>query len=776
MVYKINRLTLKAKKVLLQVAGGSFSKGEKRSSSFSDSLEVSSGDVLAAIAEVSGMGKRLVQVLEIDHDDLPKSVDIGNLVKGAYFEALRLQQPYVGSEHLFLSLLKLNNSDLYESAQQKLSRMSVFPQIFAEAPKKEEAAIIDLFATHLNLQVAAEPDRVLVDREVLPSVMSILLQKENANPLIVGDPGVGKRTLVKLLAQKMNEMEVPSGLLGYRIYEVDLLTLITNNLNKGDLEATLAAFYAELQKLNRVIISIKNFEDLFFTTNTGIAVPLIYNSFRAQMDDLNIPVIATISDEVYSRLVSENPRVLSNFRVVELDEPNEEKTREILESVAAYLGEHHSVNFTPDIVQHVFEKVENLDLDNKFPQKGIELLDRAASKVLLRKAQVPEEYKDLLEESILLTQGLDKSLEVREYDEALRIRDLIAGIEQKMSVNEVQMFGKQHYRVAKRDVETAFEDYDEEPEEVFDSDISSLSSLELRIKERIIGQDEAVALVSRALLRARLGLRSKKRPLGNFLFLGPTGVGKTELAKVLSDEFFGEDSLIRLDMSDFGEKHTVARLVGAPPGYVGYGDGGELTSKIERNPGSLVLFDEIEKAHPDVLNILLQITEEGELVDAKGTTFDFSSAVVVLTSNLGTEIVHRKGIGFEPKFLNDTSLEKRLRSNLKKILKPELLNRLDEIVVFKRLSKDDQYQILDLMLGDVRANLEEQDVTIRFSHKAKEVLLKLGYSDEYGARALRRTVERELLDRIAEVLLEHTERPLKLSAVGRDDSVLVRVL
>jgi len=260
------------------------------------------------------------------------------------------------------------------------------------------------------------------------------------------------------------------------------------------------------------------------------------------------------------------------------------------------------------------------------------------------------------------------------------------------------------------------------------------------------------------------------------LFLGPTGVGKTELARVLSDEFFGEDRLIRLDMSDFGEKHTVARLVGAPPGYVGYGEGGELTSKIKKSPDSLVLFDEIEKAHPDVLNILLQITEEGELVDAKGTTFDFSSAVVVLTSNVGTEIVHRPGIGFEPKFLSDTSLEKRLRSNLKKILKPELLNRMDEVVVFRRLDKQDQYKILDLMLSEVRENLKRQDISIRISRQVKDFLLEKGYSDEYGARALRRTVERELLDGIAEVLLRHSERPLRLSAVGGKSKIVIHVL
>jgi len=367
-------------------------------------------------------------------------------------------------------------------------------------------------------------------------------------------------------------------------------------------------------------------------------------------------------------------------------------------------------------------------------------------------------------------------MEGSDYEGALNIRNLISDIEKKMSLNERKMFGRQHYRVTKKDVDLALEVFVDDSKETLEQSSDFLRTLEERILARIVGQNEAVKLVSKALLRSRLGLRSKKRPSGNFLFLGPTGVGKTELAKVLSDEFFGEDRLIRLDMSDFGEKHTVARLVGAPPGYVGYGEGGELTSKIEKNPNSLVLFDEIEKAHPDVLNILLQITDEGELVDAKGTTFDFSSAVVVLTSNLGTEIVHRPGIGFEPKFLNATSLEKRLRSNLKKILRPELLNRMDEVVVFRRLDKEDQYKILDLMLDEVRANLKHQDISIRISRQVKDLLLEKGYSNEYGARALRRTIEKELLDGIAEVLLKRAERPLRLSAVCRAKGIEVHIL
>ncbi|HDQ88530.1 MAG TPA: ATP-dependent Clp protease ATP-binding subunit, partial [candidate division WWE3 bacterium] len=545
-------------------------------------------------------------------------------------------------------------------------------------------------------------------------------------------------------------------------------------LNKGNIEQAISSFFGEVLKLNRVIIYLKNFESLFFATGTGIAVPLIYNSFKSQLEDSGIRYLATCSDEMYSRLDSDNPQSVEGFTVINVDEPSEEVTRKILETNSQYLKMFQRVHFTPSVLDYVYKRAKEEMPEGKFPQKGIDLMDQAGAKVLLKKATVPAEYKDLLEKSIALTQGLEERIEIREYEDAIKIRSMIAGVEAKMFVNEKEMFGGKIYKVTKKEVDSALEDYGVDVKGENEQDLTSLSNLEDRLSKRIIGQSEAVSLVSKALLRAKLGLRSKKRPLGNFLFLGPTGVGKTELAKALSLEFFGEDRLIRLDMSDFGEKHTVARLVGAPPGYVGYGEGGELTLKIEKNPSSLVLFDEIEKAHPDVLNILLQIMEEGELVDAKGTTYDFSFAVVILTSNLGTEIVHRPGIGFEAKIINEDSLEKRLRSNLKKILKPELLNRLDEVVVFKQLTKEDQHKILDLLLEEIRQNLLKQKITIRISEKVKQHLLDKGYSDEYGARALRRTVEREFLDKIAEVLLQNKKRPLKLVVSLKKGSIFVQ--
>ena len=379
-----------------------------------------------------------------------------------------------------------------------------------------------------------------------------------------------------------------------------------------------------------------------------------------------------------------------------------------------------------------------------------------------------------MNQSLDYLSSIDSNVEAGNYDMAIKTKERLKTLDDEMTLHEERIFTPKKLKLSVAVVEEAYESISQGSNtDGGKTDVTKLTGLSESVKKRVIGQDEAVDTVVRSLIRARLGLRSTKRPLGNFLFLGPTGVGKTELAKVLADEFFGDKSLIRLDMSDFSEKHNVARLVGAPPGYIGYGDGGELTTKIENNPDSVVLFDEIEKAHPDVLNILLQITEEGELTDARGSAFDFSKSVVILTSNLGTGILHNEGIGFSKEIITDKKAEDRLLRNLRKILKPELLNRFDELIVFKSLSKEARVRVINLFISDIQNSLRNQTIRLYVNGKVKDYLLSKGYSKEYGARSLRRTVEKELLDRIAEYLLEHNERPLRLYAKLKAKRVVI---
>jgi ATP-dependent Clp protease ATP-binding subunit ClpC len=391
----------------------------------------------------------------------------------------------------------------------------------------------------------------------------------------------------------------------------------------------------------------------------------------------------------------------------------------------------------------------------------------------LKRDEIPTRYKKLVEKKSKLAAEVAGKLELGDFSSAVKTRKKLIAIDQRLDSMRDSLYLGTKLVLTKDEIDSTLENMGVTNIEDGVVDLDKLSTLAERIRKRIIGQEEAVNTVSRALVRSKLGLRPRKRPLGNFLLLGPTGVGKTELAKVLAETAFGEDGLIRLDMSDFNEKHTVARLVGAPPGYVGYGEGGELTSKIELRPDSVVLFDEIEKAHPDVLNILLQIMEEGELVDAKGSTFDFSQAVIVLTSNLGTNIILMDGIGFADEDKSDDKLAGRLKTNLRKILKPELLNRFDEVVVFKQLTKKDQRQVLDLLLDEIKGTLKEQQITLKVYSGVKKHLLEKGYSTKHGARELRRVVETELLDKIAELLLENAQRPLKLSAKLAKDTIII---
>ncbi|MBU0650073.1 AAA family ATPase, partial [Patescibacteria group bacterium] len=443
---------------------------------------------------------------------------------------------------------------------------------------------------------------------------------------------------------------------------------------------------------------------------------------------------------------------ISTFSVVEVEEPAQKVTLEILKLEARKLEHYFLTKIGPELITYVYQKAKEEIKDQVFPQKGIQLLDKACSAAAFTETRVPTSLKKLMERHSDLSAKLEQAFLDKDYDQAWRtsgaLKKLETEIKMKIDTTKLQMRS-----LTKADVDKAVSEYKNEDEVEYKIGTKNLSDLELRLKQKIVGQDRAVAAVAKALVRAQMGLRPRNKPVGNFLFLGPTGVGKTELAKVLAQEAFGDGALIRLDMSDFAEKHTVSRLVGAPPGYVGYNEGGELTVKIARKPQSVVLFDEIEKAHPDVLNILLQIMDEGQLSDMRGDSFNFSQAVIILTSNLGTDIFHKRDIGYGGGVKSSKSTEERVMSSVKSFLKVELLNRFDELVIFNQLEQSDSVKILDLLLKEVYASLKEKGIRFKAGPKVKDCLLEKGFSREFGARALRRTIEKELLDKLAAFLL-----------------------
>ncbi len=729
----IQKLSQRAKEVLLNIPTGT----KKRK-------KTAVGNILDSINQSAGVGSALSKAVQKLNVDRSKEVDIARLIKDAYYQSIKMDSTYVGTEHLL--------------------RMNIFPGSMKSVERGKRTPVLDSFGENLNQKLFRDAERPIMFRDEYNSLVSVLLQKKNPNVLLVGDPGVGKRSLIELLTRNINTMDVPPLLAGYQVIEFDVISFMTSILNKGGSDFGLMALTDEIKSVGRVILSIKNFQNLFFATSAGFTVPMFYSMLRTSLENADIRVIATINSSLYDKLVTDNENILDNFSIIDVEEPQEQDTLKLLELNASYLGKFHKVIISKEVTEYVYKRAKEDLKITKFPQKGLDLLDQACARLTMKKGKLPSRYKHLIDKTFLLAQKLDKNIELGDFDRALKSRNEIRKTEDNLiRVEEIALAGPR-LTLTTVEVDEALEDMGFIKNRAYeDVNVDFLTDISAKIKERIIGQNAAVDTVVKSLIRSKLGLRSKKRPLGNFLFLGPTGVGKTELAKVLSQVAF-DNSIIRLDMSDFSEKHTVARLVGAPPGYIGYGEGGELTQKIETKPDSVVLFDEIEKAHPEVLNILLQIMEEGELSDAKGNTFDFSKAVIILTSNLGTELIQGTGIGFDEQILNDEKVEDRLKINLKKILKPELINRFDEVVVFRRLNSKDQLQVLNLLIKDIVKTLKLQKIGLKVGTKAKKYLLTKGYSDEYGARSLRRVLEKELLDRVAEVLLKKKERPLLLTA------------
>lgn len=725
-------------------------------------------EIYKAIYSSSGLGgiiARQFPKIKIDKD---LSINLNSLLKEAYYQASKMEHLYVGTEHLLLALLKIAKHKDFKTVANHLQSSNIFPKAMKMLSDKKENVILNSFGSNLNRTAVKKSSKQVVRKAELDKLIAILLKKSNANPLIVGEYGVGKQSLVDSLVESINSLEVPTFLAGYQIYEFDLMAFASSILNKGGLELSLSALQEELKGLNRAIIYIKNFQNLFISTSSGMGVPLIYPMFKDLLQNSGINFIATLHSSLYEKLAVDNSFILDSFTVLDVNEPSEEETIQILTHEARMLETFHGVRISSEVIKYIYDSAKSLQMDTFFPQKGVDLLDASCAYVLVSENRVPKDYKDLVDQTVILYGKMDKAVSAGTYEQALKIQTKLDSLEKRLLKYEKSMISSQEVEVTNVAVDETLRSLNLKKKEHELLDKDKLSNLYEQVRKEIIGQDQAVESVVKALIRSGLGLRPGNRPIGNFFFLGPTGVGKTELAKVLAREAFEDDGkshLIRLDMSDFSEKHTVARLVGAPPGYVGYSDGGELTSKIESQPDSVVLFDEIEKAHPDVLNILLQIMEEGELVDAKGNTFEFDKAVIILTSNLGTEILHGREIGFKDSgsTASDSDVEKNLKQNLKKILKPELINRFDEIVVFKRLSKDDQMKILNLLLTKVNEQVREQDVTLHVYRSAKKHLLELGYSQEYGARSLRRVVEKELLDRVAEILLATKKRPIKIS-------------
>lgn len=759
-MFILDKLTEKAKDVLLELS--------KNNSSTKDAKSI-----LEVINNSAGIAKALLQSMPKFKVRNETSIDLNTLVQEAFYESYKQKSTYVGTEHLLLALLKLSSSVDLNPVVKEINKLNSLPNFVKTVESQKRTPILDAFAVNLNKITPLKSEKIIY-REEVEVLVSILLQKDNYSSLIVGDLGVGKRSLVDLFVKKLTDNEVPSLLLNTVIFEFDIIAFISNFSNKEGLEYGISALTEELESFEKVILYFKNFQSIFIPTQGGLTVPLAFTMIHDQLKEYGIKLIGLMNSNIYEKVVAENEHVLDGFSVMTIDEPDEDVTKKIIKEKLSELTSYHNIKASPEVYEYVLEKTKELKSD-KYPKKVVDVLDSSFTKILLKNSKVPAIYKNLIKQKNLINEDFNNLISESKFNEAIKVKKKLDRLSVKLGNLYRENNSSKNLILTTDEIDDVLEDMGNIKIGSRNQDFKFLSDLSEKLKKIIIGQNESVETVVKSLIKARLGLRVSKRPLGSFLFLGPTGVGKTEFAKSLADNFYGANSLIRLDMSDFSEKHNVARLVGAPPGYIGFGDGGELTDKIERNPSSVVLFDEIEKAHPDVLNILLQIMEEGELSDAKGQTFDFSKSVIILTSNIGTEFFHSKQIGLTKDELSKEISNTKLLENLKRVLRPELINRFDEVVTFNQLEKSDIEKILDIRLKELLGILKKQKIDLIISKQVYELLIVKGYAKEYGARALRRIVEKELVNNIAEILLTQTSRPLSLKAVERDGSIQIEV-
>ncbi|MDJ0753183.1 MAG: ATP-dependent Clp protease ATP-binding subunit [Ardenticatenaceae bacterium] len=719
-------------------------------------------------------------------------------------EARRMGQHYISTEHLLLGLARQNDgtvSDILkkfgvttEQIRRQTRRMlkespvpssEQAPSRRQRSKEKSKTPMVDQLATDLTaLAEESKLDPVIGRQMEIERVIQILARRTKNNPALIGEPGVGKTAIVEGLAQRVVSGRVPEVLQDKRVLQLDVGSLVAGTMYRGQFEERLKRVIEEL-KSSDAILFIDEVHMLVGAGSAGSSVDAA-NILKPALARGELQTIGATTLEEYRKYIESDAALERRFQPINVDEPTPEEAVKILEGVKGAYEQHHNLEITSEAVEAAVKLSTRYVTERFLPDKAIDLIDESASRVRMYRAPqmadinvVYENLRDLrLKREIALDEGrFDDAASLREEEEALQ-----------RSLDEMRA-GSQGYNlsVTPTDIAEVVSMWTGIPIlQLTEEESARLLRMEEDLADNIVGQKEAIKSISKAVRRARAGLKNPRRPIGSFIFLGPTGVGKTELTKALAEFLFGTpDALIQLDMSEFMERHNVSRLVGSPPGYVGYEDAGQLTESIRRRPYSIVVFDEIEKAHPETFNILLQIMEEGQLSDAKGQKVDFRNAIIIMTSNVGASAIKRQpNIGFS--FQQDTSIQeeqeyadmqKKLMEELKRAFRPEFLNRVDSVIVFHQLSKEHIRSIVDIILVELNERLEEYEIFLTATDAAKDWLAEEGYDAEYGARPLRRLIQTEIEDLLSdEMLAGKIRNGAKVEADLKDDKMTIRVL
>jgi ATP-dependent Clp protease ATP-binding subunit ClpC len=687
-------------------------------------------------------------------------------------------QNYVGTEHILLALIKEKEGVAYRilsdlgadiaEIERSIENMAGLEQQNQGGSQKGGAKAtpkLDKFGKDLTKAAKdGELDPVIGRQKEIERIIQILSRRTKNNPVLIGEPGVGKSAIAEGLAQRIVDGSIPELLRNKRVVTLDLAGMIAGTKYRGEFEERLKEAISELKAAGNVILFVDEMHTLIGAGAAEGAIDAA-NILKPALARGEIQVIGATTLDEYRKNVEKDAALERRFQPVMVGEPSKEEAVEILKGLRDRYEAHHKVRITDDAITAAVELSQRYVSDRFLPDKAIDLMDEAASKVRIALYVSPPDLKDLEDKRETLRKEKEEAITHQNFEKAASLRD-----EEKKLADEIEKIKAswEKERQAKEGIVT-----EEEIAEVVSSwtsipvskltedEASRLLKLEETLHQRVIGQDEAVVAVSKAIRRARAGLKDPNRPVGSFIFLGPTGVGKTELSKALAQAMFGdEEAMIRLDMSEYMEKHTVSKLIGSPPGYVGFDEGGHLTDRIRRKPYSVLLFDEIEKAHPDVFNVLLQIMEDGRLTDSHGRTVDFKNCVLIMTSNLGAhDIMTKRRIGFmgaedATERAQYESMKDRIMEELKRSFSPEFLNRVDDIIVFHRLNEEDTRKIVSLMLNRVGDRLKGRNVNVSFSDDAKDYLAKQGFDENYGARPLRRAIQQLVEDKLSEEILE----------------------
>ena len=770
--------------------------------------------LLGLIQEKEGLAAQALERLNIKYDAVVQAIRqvvtidenadvsghlsftprVKRVLENSLREAMQMGQSYISTEHLLLGIVRegegtaldvlgrlgVKGDDIRGALNDLVGQSPVYAGRSAfDAMGPSPDSMLKEFGTDLTKKASdGKLDPVIGRAGEIERVMQVLSRRQKNNPLLIGEPGVGKTAVVEGLAQLIVANQVPDLLRNKRLFTLDVSALVAGSKYRGEFEDRLKKCIKEVQDAGDIILFIDEMHTLI---GAGSAEGSIDAAaiLKPPLSRGEIQVIGATTIDEYRKHLEKDSALERRFQPITVGEPNEEQAIRILGGLRDRYEAHHQVHFTDEALQAAVEMSDRYIQDRFLPDKAIDVIDEAGARMRIRNMTLPKELRDLDDKLREVRSKKDKAIGAQDFETAAELRDKESKLKTEREQAEKKWeedTSKQVSQVTVKDIADVVSMTTGVPvSNLTEAETEKLLRMESVLHERVIGQDEAVTALSKAIRRSRAGLKDPKRPAGSFIFLGPSGVGKTELSKALAEFLFNsEDALLSFDMSEYMEKHSVSRLVGSPPGYVGFDEGGQLTKAVRQKPYSVVLFDEIEKAHPDVFNILLQILEEGRLTDAQGRTVDFRNTVIIMTSNVGArEIAQTTPLGFsgnDHAGLSDKEIKSRVMAEMKKLFRPEFLNRIDEIIVFKSLTDEQIAQIVDLMVADLRERMIAQNMSINLTPAATKLIAKEGTDTTFGARPLRRAIQRLLEDPLSEQILEGKWQSGSIVDVDVDES------